>query len=143
MVADRRQGRVMFNLLRTPKSDPVTTLTWMDSARTTSDQDPLSPRVGPRRTLPSEQDRTLSAPARQWLRQLPARERPLALCSRYPRLANRLASVWEDPAQAEAVFDELMIDQRGGRLGFAPLVAGELMRLHRLHEKRLELGNVS
>jgi hypothetical protein len=137
MVADRRQGRVMFSLFKTPKSDPVTTLSLADSALATSDQTPPSLRVVQRRTLPSEQDRALSAPARQWLRRLPARERPLALCSMYPRLANRLAGVWEDQAQTEAVFEELMIDHRGGRLGFAPLVAGELMRLHRLHEKRL------
>jgi hypothetical protein len=54
----------------------------------------------------------------------------------YPRLANRLATTWEDPVQTEAIFEELMIDHRGGRLGFASLVASELMRLHRLHEKR-------
>jgi hypothetical protein len=141
MVADRRQGRVMFSLFRTSKPDQATTLTLVDSARTASDPNPSSVHVGPRRTLPSEQDRTLSAPARQWLRGLPSRERPLALCSMYPRLANRLAAVWDDPAQAEAVFEELMIDHRGGRLGFAPLVAGDLMRLHRLHEKRMESGD--
>jgi hypothetical protein len=56
----------------------------------------------------------------------------------YPRLANRIATAWEDPVQTEAIFDELMIDHRGGRLGFAPLVASELMRLHRLHEKRFD-----
>jgi hypothetical protein len=61
----------------------------------------------------------------------------------YARLANRFAAVWENPAQTEAVFDELMIDHRGGRLGFPPLVAGELMRLHRLHESRLGSGEVS
>ncbi len=130
----------MFSLFRTSKPDQVTTLNLVDSARTTSGQNPSSLRAGPRHTLPSEQDRTLSAPARQWLRRLPTRDRPLALCSMYPRLANRLAAAWEDPAQAEAVFEELMIDRRGGRLGFAPLVAGELMRLHLLHEKRLEPG---
>ena len=130
----------MFSLFRTPKADPVTTLTLVDSAHTHPQPSPSTPGVGQRRTLPSEQDRTLSAEARQWLRRLPARERPLALCSMHSRLANRLAAVWEDPVQTEAVFDELLIDRRGGRLGFAPLVAGELMRLHRLHEKRLEAG---
>ena len=130
----------MFSLFRTPKADPVTTLTLVDSAPTRPQPSPSTLREGQRRTLPSEQDRTLSAEARQWLRRLPARERPLALCSMYSRLANRLARVWDDPAQTEAVFDELLIDHRGGRLGFSPLVAGELMRLHRLHEKRLEAG---
>jgi hypothetical protein len=142
MVVDRLQGRAMFSPFRFSKTNQVTTQTLLDSAPAKPNQDPTTLCVGQRRTLPSKQDRALSAQARQWLRRLPARERPLALCSMYSRLANRLAAGWEDPVQTEAVFDELMIDHRGGRLGFPPLVAGELMRLHRLHEKRLESGEV-
>jgi len=127
----------MFSPFRFPKTDQVKTLTLVDSAPAKPNQDPSTLGVGQRRVLPSNQDRTLSAQARQWLRRLPARERPLALCSMYARLANRFAAVWENPAQTEAVFEELMIDHRGGRLGFPPLVASELMRLHRLHERRL------
>ncbi|MBX9716329.1 MAG: hypothetical protein K2X42_06995 [Burkholderiaceae bacterium] len=127
----------MFSIFRSSKADRVTTLTLVGGTPTAPGQGASVPRSEQRRTLPSEQDRALSAEARQWLRSLPTRERPLALCSMYPRLANRLAAVWPDAAQTEAVFDELMIDRRGGRLGFAPLVASELMRLHRLHEVRL------
>lgn len=90
-----------------------------------------------RRTPPREQDRSLSKAARLWVRSLPSRLRPMALCSSYARLANRMAAVWDDPEQAEALFDELLIDRRGGRLGFPPLVAAELMRLHHFHERRL------
>lgn len=127
----------MFSIFRIPRSDRVTTQSPADSAPAMPGHGSPAVRAELRRTLPSEQDRALSSEARQWLRRLPGRERPLALCSMYPRLANRLAATWDDPAQTEAIFDELMIDRRGGRLGFAPLVAGELMRLHRLHEKRL------
>ena len=126
----------MFRLFSTPKAAQVTTLTLVDSSPVRSLAS--APRgMAQRRTLPNEQDRTLTAEARQWLRSLPARERPLALCSMYSRLANRIAAVWADPVDTEAVFDELMIDRRGGRLGFPPLVASELMRLHRMHEQRL------
>ena len=128
----------MFRLFRVPKAVPATTQTLIDSGHATPDQNPLIQSDQRRRALPSEQDHKLTTQARQWLRSLAARERPLALCSMYPRLANRLATAWEDPVQTEAIFDELMIDHRGGRLGFAPLVASELMRLHRLHEKRFE-----
>ena len=128
----------MFRLFRVPKSGPVTTLTLMDSGLATPDQNPPSQSALRWRALPGEQDHKLTTQARQWLRSLATRDRPLALCSMYPRLANRLATTWEDPVQTEAIFDELMIDHRGGRLGFAPLVASELMRLHRLHEKRCE-----
>lgn len=130
----------MFNLFKTLRADPVPMLTRGGSAPAKPGQNPSTPGAWLRRTLPSEQDRTLSAESRQWLRRLPSRERPLALCSLYPRVANRLAAVWDDPVQTEVVFDDLMIDRRGGRLGFAPLVASDLMRLHLLHEKRLEPG---
>ncbi len=125
----------MFSPFRFSKTHQVPTLTAVDSAP--ADPVPSVLDARQRRTMPSAPDRVLSVQARQWLRRLPARERPLALCSMYARLANRLAAVWEDPGQTEAVFDELMIDHRGGRLGFPPMVALELMRLHRLHEKRL------
>lgn len=123
----------MLSFPTLPSIDPVAPPTRVD--RVTPESTVHAAR---RRTVPREQDRTLSPQARQWLRRLPTRQRPLALCSTYPRLANRLAEVWEDPLQTEAVFDDLMIDHRGGRMGFAPLIAGELMRLHRWHEKRLD-----
>ncbi|MBX9794255.1 MAG: hypothetical protein K2Y02_08175 [Burkholderiaceae bacterium] len=99
----------------------------------------LSPSRGieSRRNPPRDSDRSLSRAARLWVRSLPARLRPLALCSSYARLANRMAAVWDDPNQTEALFDELLIDHRGGRHGFPPLVAAELMRLHHFHERRL------
>ncbi len=90
-----------------------------------------------RRNPPRENDRLLSKAARLWVRSLPARLRPLALCSGYARIANRLAVVWDDPLQTEALFDDMLIDHRGGRRGFPPLVATELMRLHHFHERRL------
>lgn len=126
----------MLSFPRFPPTDPMVPPTLMDRVAPDS-----SLHAVRRRTVPREQDRTLSSQARQWLRRLPTRQRPLALCSTYPRLANRLAEVWEDPLQTEAVFDDLMIDRRGGRMGFAPLIAGELMRLHRWHERRLDPGD--
>ena len=126
----------MFHLFRSPKAAQVKTFTLVNRSSARPLESPPT-GIAQRRTLPSEQDRTLTAGARQWLRSLPARERPLALCSMYSRLANRIAAAWADPVDTEAVFDELMIDRRGGRLGFPPLVASELMRLHRLHEQRL------
>jgi len=127
----------MFSSFRFSKTHQVTMLTSVDTAPADPVADPSVLGAGQRRTMPSASDRVLSVQARQWLRRLPARERPLALCSMYSRLANRLAAVWEDPWQTEAVLDELMIDHRGGRLGFPRMVALELVRLHRLHEKRL------
>lgn len=128
----------MLRFSRLPKVEPAVPLSAADGLPAPSEPNAHTPCAALRRTLPREQDRSLTSQARQWLRRLPARQRPLALCSMYPRLANRLAEVWDDPTQIDAVFDELMIDQRGGRMGFAPLIASELMRLHRWHEKRLD-----
>ena len=70
---------------------------------------------------------------------LPATERWAAslgdaknLIRLYPRVANRLAFAWQDPKAVQDVFDDLLIDRRGGRQGFPPLVAAELLRLRAL-----------
>ena len=89
------------------------------------------------RALRNAQDDTLSSEAHAWVRSLPVSLRPLELCNVYPRLANRLAAAWQDVAQTHEVFNDLLIDQRGGRKGFASPIAAELLRLQALHERRL------
>jgi len=74
-------------------------------------------------------DEALTGTARQWLRRMPWRQRPLALCERFPRVANLLAWCWNDPAQREQTFAELLGDRRGGRRGFPTPVLRELERL--------------
>jgi hypothetical protein len=83
----------------------------------------------PLRRGPRECDDALTGTARQWLRRLPARRRPLRLCEEYPRVANRIAWCWADPALAEQALDDLLTDRRGGRRGFPAPIARELQRL--------------
>ena len=45
------------------------------------------------------------------------------------RVANRIAWCWADAALREQVLDDLLVDRRGGRLGFAPTIVRELQRL--------------
>ena len=80
---------------------------------------------------------TLSSPAQAWLRELPAALRPHHLCGAYPRVANRIALCWNDLTLVDVVFNELLLDRRGGRTGFPSAVAAELLRLHAFHERRL------
>lgn len=54
---------------------------------------------------------------------------PRRLEERYPRIVARIASAWDSPEEAEAVFDELLIDRRGNRQGFPVEVAREILRL--------------
>lgn len=81
-------------------------------------------RRPPRRT-----DEVLTATAHVWLRALPPRRRPMVLCLRFPRVANRLAWVWSDAELSAQTFDDLLTDRRGGRKGFPPQVLAELKRL--------------
>ncbi len=92
------------------------------------------------RRSPRECDQALSGTTRRWLRQLPARRRPLRLCEAYPRVANRVAWCWSDPALADSVLQDLLEDRRGGREGFTSAVVRELHRLREFNaQKRVEV----
>jgi hypothetical protein len=82
-----------------------------------------------RRRLPRECDQALTGTTRNWLKQLPSRQRPLRLCTEYPRVANRIAWCWRDAALSESVLGDLLVDRRGGRLGFPTVVLRELQLL--------------
>jgi hypothetical protein len=81
----------------------------------------------------------LSTATIQWLVKLPPHVQPRHLQVKYPRIANKLASLWSQPAQCEPYLDELITDKRGGRKGFPLGVAQELATLRdyyfRLHHK--------
>ncbi len=81
------------------------------------------------RRAPRACDDALNGTSRAWLRLLPPGRRPLRLCERYPRVANRIAWCWRDAALMDAVFDDLLTDRRGGRHGFPTGVVSELRRL--------------
>ena len=82
-----------------------------------------------RRGPPNPRDISLSSFARTWAETLPEALRPEFLCDRYPRIANRLALCWADPALTDRFFKGLLADERGGRTGFPREVADELARL--------------
>jgi len=86
------------------------------------------------RTPQRREDQVLSGSTYAWLKTLPYAVRPVELCSRYPRVGNRLALCWSDAMQTERLFDELLTDRRGKRKGFPPPVAQELLRLRRFHD---------
>ena len=52
------------------------------------------------------------------------------LLERYPHVANRLALCWADKALANRLFEDLLVDKRGGRKGFPSTVRAELLQLH-------------
>ena len=81
------------------------------------------------RRTPRACDGALTGTTRRWLRQLPPRRRPVRLCELYPRVANRISWCWRDVELSDAMLQDLLIDRRGGRHGFAPTLVRELHRL--------------
>jgi hypothetical protein len=81
----------------------------------------------------SPMDRILHAQTRRWLLELPRRYRPRLLPVQYPHILNRLSLVWTDALLAEAYFADLLMDRRGGRIGFPRDVTEEILRLNDLH----------
>jgi len=81
-----------------------------------------------------ERDRCLILDAQRWLALLPEYARPRELCSTYPRIANRFTMIWANRAAMKSYFDDLLIDKRGGRIGFSPEIKAELVRLRVFYE---------
>lgn len=93
------------------------------------------------RRAPRDCDHAVTGTTRRWLRGLPARRRPLRLCESHPRVANRIAWCWNDPELTDTVLQDLLVDRRGGRQGFAPILVRELQRLREFNaQQRVELG---
>jgi len=65
----------------------------------------------------------------KWFHALPPDLSPHALATRFPRIVNLIASQWDDRHGAPKVFDDLLVDRRGGRAGFPPAVRHDLLRL--------------
>lgn len=64
-----------------------------------------------------------------WLAGLPPNVRPLALATKYARVANRIAREWPEPSVCRKDFEDLVYDKRGNRRGFPPDVYVELLAL--------------
>ena len=72
----------------------------------------------------------------KWIAKLPRSVQPLALLRQYPRIANMLAGMWEDPQSCRAYLHDLLTDRRGTRKGFPPQIVQELVGL-RVHYEHL------
>jgi hypothetical protein len=74
-----------------------------------------------------------------WLAQLPCNVQPNALVQHFPRIANRIAALWETPLRCEKYLDELLFDTRNGkRQGFALKIAFEISNVKALMSESME-----
>jgi hypothetical protein len=65
----------------------------------------------------------------KWIAKLPRDIRPIQLMRAFPRIANLMSSVWNEPESMHSYFDELLVDRREKRKGFPPDVMVELLAL--------------
>ena len=90
--------------------------------------DARAPQATMRRQGTTTVNRLLSSTV-DWLASLPPNVRPLALATKFPRVANRIAKEWREPSACRRDFDDLVYDKRGTRRGFPPDVYVELLAL--------------
>jgi hypothetical protein len=95
--------------------------------------DDQSSWVGRRKAQPVE---VLLPATQRWLDSLPKETRPHALAEQFPRLANLIASNWNNPNDCCAFIASLLVDQRGGRRGFPGEVLQDIHTL-RVYYTRL------
>ena len=87
-----------------------------------------------------ESDARLTESARRWLERMPAHARPALLEARYPRIVNRIAALHGDASHTLECLDALLVDERGGRIGFVPMIRAEIVRLGYLYHAGLGDG---
>lgn len=66
---------------------------------------------------------------REWIQGLPPDLRLDALTRRYARIANRICSLWQKPAQCTDYLEELLIVRRAHRQGFPKDVAKDIAKI--------------
>jgi len=65
----------------------------------------------------------------RWVAKLPDEVRPIELLKTFPRIANALARVWNQPAECRSYMEDLIVDRRGNRSGFPVEVLENLLTL--------------
>lgn len=88
----------------------------------------------------SPSDRALTGKGTDWMLALPSNARPKALCEQFPRIANHLADIWDNPRDTQLVLMRLLADERGHRKGFSPQIEQEIGRLAAYVQSLLEVA---
>lgn len=83
------------------------------------------------RHAPDKTDFQLTLEGHALLASIAAEARPTQLAAKFPRIVNRMATLWKNPPQMIRYFEDLLTDTRGNRQGF-PL--GILMELTTLKD---------
>jgi hypothetical protein len=86
-------------------------------------------------TPPAKPDvQTLSEHTKKWIEKLPPEAHPTQLGEKYPRLLNRISSLWRHPDELMEYLNELIVDTRGDRSGFPIAIVTELVNIKDYYE---------
>lgn len=80
-------------------------------------------------------DLALSEEARKLFESLGLTVRPIETARRFPRIVNHMAAIWKKPLLMDNYFMDLMLDQRGNRMGFPLPVATEIAALQEYYSR--------
>ena len=58
--------------------------------------------------------------------------------TKYPRVFGKIMENWDTP-EADFVFEDILMDKRGGRQGFPAEIMGEILLLSRIHDRIKEI----
>lgn len=83
----------------------------------------------------SEPANGLLRPTFNWASTLPLEVQPRALLFKFPRIANLIAALWQDPNSVRRYIDDLLVDKRGNRQGFPLDVLRELFQLRAYYDE--------
>jgi hypothetical protein len=90
-----------------------------------------------RRHPPEKNDLELSASGFTWLASVERTARPIRLAAAFPRIVNRVATLWKMPREMDRYFEDLLTDTRGNRKGFPLNILMELTTLKDYYEAKV------
>lgn len=94
-----------------------------------SNQPPERPDYSSRRSAPDKDSLELNAAAQALLASMEELVRPKELAATFPRIVNRMASLWNAPRRMNRYLEQLLTDARTHRKGFSLGVLNELTAL--------------
>ena len=83
----------------------------------------------------SEPANGLLKPTFAWAATLPLDIQPRTLMYKFPRIANLMAAMWQDPNSLRRYVDDLLVDRRGNRQGFPVDVLREIFALRDYYDE--------
>jgi hypothetical protein len=106
---------------------------------TNSDNKPPSAQVddSKRRSAPETDSVELNVAARALLASIEESARPKELAAAFPRIVNRMASLWRTPGQMNRYFEQLLTDSRGDRKGLSLGILTELATLKDYYQTKV------